>query len=310
MLARLSVCIATYRRPVLLDALLGDLAVQLRRPQQIVVVDNDAAGSAAEVVENWRGRLEGIDVVYAVQPVKNIAITRNRAVELAQGEWIAFIDDDERAPPSWLASLEETVVRHAADGVLAPVLAVLPPDAPDWIRHGRFHDRRRMPTGTVVPSDEMRIGNALLAAAAVRRLVPVFDPAYGLTGGEDGDMLLRLVQGGARLVWCDEAAVTEPVPGTRLQMGWILRRAMRGGQDHARHFRAGRYGGPPGAARRLIFFARAAVQMVVSAGLALLTWPTGRHRGVRWLGRAWANFGKLSVLTGWHYREYAGPPKP
>ena len=45
----------------------------------------------------------------------------------------------------------------------------------------------------------------------------VFNPAYGLTGGEDGDLLMRLMGQGARMVWCDEAYVIEPVPENRMR---------------------------------------------------------------------------------------------
>ncbi|MBS7811738.1 glycosyltransferase family 2 protein [Roseococcus pinisoli] len=306
--ARISVCIATYRRPDLLGALLGDLAVQTRLPEQIVIVDNDAAASAAAVVNDWRARLPRIDLSYEVQPEQNISLTRNRTVALADGDLLAFIDDDERAPPHWLAELEAALLRFNADGALAPVLPVLPAHAPEWIRRGGFYDRYQMPTGSVVPPNELRIGNAILVADRLRWLDPVFNPDYGLTGGEDGDMLLRLVNGGARLIWCEAAAVSEPVPEARLRLGWILKRAMRGGQDFARHFRVGRFGGRPSTARSVMFFARAASQMVTAAGLAILTLPVGRHRAAYWLGRACANFGKLSVLLGWHYREYAQPP--
>ena len=41
-----SVCIATYRRPERLAILLDDLRQQQRLPDQVVIVDNDQAGSA------------------------------------------------------------------------------------------------------------------------------------------------------------------------------------------------------------------------------------------------------------------------
>ena len=45
---KISVCIATYRRPERLSVLLDDLARQERVPDEVVVVDNDASGSARE----------------------------------------------------------------------------------------------------------------------------------------------------------------------------------------------------------------------------------------------------------------------
>lgn len=300
---KISLCIATYRRPDRLSALLDDLVGQQRLPDELVVVDNDAAGSARAVVQRRRELGTPFPIRYDIQPVKNISLTRNRTVELARGDWIAFIDDDERAPAPWLRQLFETASRAAADGVLGPVEPVVPGDAPAWIRQGRFYDWAHMPTGSVVPPNRLRFGNVLLRAALLRKTPAPFDPNYGHTGGEDGDLLARLVQGGARIVWCDEAVVHEPVEPARLSLRWLLLRALRGGQDFARHRLTGRYGAitPAG---KFDFFVRALLQAALAAGLALVTWPIGLHHAVHWLLKASANLGKMSIFLGWHYREY------
>lgn len=302
---KVSLCIATYRRPERLAALLGDLVDQERFPNEVIVVDNDASGSARAVVEHRRRMGAPFPIHYDIQPVKNISLTRNRTVALASGDWIAFIDDDERAPAAWLKRLAETVVRHAADGALGPVEPIVPVDAPAWIRRGRFYDWARMRTGTVIPLNKLRFGNVVLRGALLRDGAAPFDPGYGLTGGEDGDLLGRLVRQGARIVWCDEAVVHEPVEASRLSLRWLLLRALRGGQDFARHKLTGRFGELTAAGRTRLFM-RALLQSAIAAGLALLSWPFGRHRAVYWLLKASANLGKMSIFLGWHYREYEG----
>jgi succinoglycan biosynthesis protein ExoM len=52
-------------------------------------------------------------------------------------------------------------------------------------------------------------------------------------------------------------------------------------------------------------FVRALLQLIVAVVLTILTLPFGRHHAARWLTKASANFGKLSLFFGWHYREYA-----
>jgi succinoglycan biosynthesis protein ExoM len=301
----LSVCIATYRRAPRLAALLDDLVAQRDRPDEVVVVDNDRDASALAVVQRRRAQGAPFPIRYAVQPVKNISLTRNRCIDLAAGDWLAFIDDDERVPVDWLERLRDTQRYFDVDGVLGPVEPVIPPDSPAWIRRGGFYRWARMPTGTAVPPNKLRFGNVMLRAALLRAHAARFDPAYGLTGGEDGDLLVRLVQAGAFIVWCDEAVVLEPVEASRLSVRWLLMRALSGGQSHARHRVAGRYG-PLTGMGRLRYFARALAQATAAAALALLTWPSGRHRAVGWLMRAAANVGKMSILVGWHHRGYAG----
>jgi succinoglycan biosynthesis protein ExoM len=299
-----SVCIATYRRPDRLAALLEDLSRQRRLPDQIVVVDNDAAGTARETVERCRAAGAPFPIDYDIQPEPNIALTRNRTVALARGDWLASVDDDERAPETWLAQLVEAAERYAADGVLGPVDPQLPADAPPWIRRGRFYDFPRMPSGGVVPLNRMRFGNVLLRGDLVRAEPGPFDVSYGLTTGEDADMLIRLVNRGGRIVWCDEAIIHEPIESKRLSLKWLMQRAFSGGQEFARKSISGRYG-PISALGRARLFARSCAQLLISAALAVASLPLGRHRSARWIIVASANFGKLSVFWGWRYREYA-----
>jgi succinoglycan biosynthesis protein ExoM len=301
----ISLCIATYRRPERLGALLEDIVRQRHLPREVLVVDNDAAGSAGATVEQRRALGTPFPIYYDIQPIKNISLTRNRTVAMATNDWIAFIDDDERAPAAWLERLAEAVRRCDADGALGPVQPDLPADAPAWIRRGAFYDWARMRTGTVVPPNKLRFGNVLLRGALLRGTAAPFDPDYGLTGGEDGDLLGRLVRNGARIIWCDEALVHEPVERGRLTLRWLLLRALRGGQDFARHSLNGRFG-PLTFVGRARLFLRALLQLMAAAVLALLALPRGRHRAVYWLLKFAANLGKLSIFAGWHYREYGG----
>jgi succinoglycan biosynthesis protein ExoM len=299
----ISVCIATYLRCDRLSLLLDDLVKQQVVPTEVIVVDNDAAGSARAVVEQRRALGAPFAIRYAIQPIKNISLTRNRTVVLATGDWLAFVDDDERAPKTWLRHLVDAATRFEADGALGPVLPVIPTAAPKWLRHGRFYEWARMPTGTVVPLNKLRFGNVLLRGSLIRHLPLPFDPEYGQTGGEDGDLLGRLVQRGARIVWCDEAVVHEPIEAARLSLRWLLLRSLRGGQDFARHRLTGSFGALtlPG---RVRFFLRALMQSVLAIALAILTCPLGPRRTVYWLLKASANLGKMSILLGLHYREY------
>lgn len=299
-----SVCIATYRRTERLCVLLEDLGKQEVLPDQVVVVDNDVAGSARATVEEFKHKDSRLPISYEIQPERNISATRNRTVHLATADWMAFIDDDERAPPQWLRLLLESAARFQADGVLAPVEPQLPAAAPAWIRRGKFYDWPHVPTGAVVPLKHLRFGNVLLRGRLLREEPGPFDPAYGLSTGEDGDLLLRLIDKGARIVWCDEALVWEPIEPKRLSLRWLLQRSLSGGQQHARLAMQGRYHRVNGAMRAALI-ARWCAQLVIALVLAALSWPWGRHRAVAWLIKAWANFGKLSMLSRWRYSEYA-----
>jgi succinoglycan biosynthesis protein ExoM len=304
-----SICMATFRRNERLRAVLEDIARLDHLPDQVVVVDNDPAGGARVVVEQFRASGMPFKVDYDVQPEPNIAITRNRTVQLASGDWIAFIDDDERAPREWLRELLGAAATFQADGVLAPVEPQVPADAPAWIRKGRFYDFPHQREGAEVPLNCMRFGNVLLRANRLKAEAGPFDPRYGLMAGEDTDLLMRLARKGAKIVWTERAPVFEPVEVKRLSLRYLLMRALSGGQGFARYTLTGSFR-EIGWAGRSLFLSRALLQFTVAAAMAPLSLPFGRQHAAGWLMKASSNFGKLSVLWGWHYSPYGREAEP
>ena len=303
---RVSICLATFQRNERLRAVLDDLVHQDRLPDQVVVVDNDPGGGARAVVDQCRAAGVPFPIDYDVQPIPNIALTRNRTFELATGEWTAFIDDDERAPKEWLRRLLEAAEEFHADGVLSPVEPQVPQSAPAWIRRGRFYDFPHQPEGAIVPYQGMRFGNVLLRADCLRAEQGPFDIRHGLMAGEDVDMLVRLARNGAKIVWSEKAPVYEPIEASRLSLHWLLMRALSGGQAFARYTVIGGFR-PIGFLGCCLFFLRALVQMLVAAGIASVAWIFGWHHGAAWLIKTSANFGKLTVIWGWRYVAYARP---
>jgi succinoglycan biosynthesis protein ExoM len=111
------------------------------------------------------------------------------------------------------------------------------------------------------------------------------------------------VKRGAKIVWFEQAPVFEPVEPKRLSLNWLKLRAITGGQEFARQTLSGRYR-PINWAGRCLFFVRVVLQIVISALLALLVSPLGRHRAAAWLIKAWGNLGKLSAFWGSRYSGY------
>src|SRR6266850_2216588 len=84
---------------------------------------------------------------YCVESQQNIARARNKAVENAEGDFVAFIDDDEFPTQDWLRTLLATLTEYQVDGVLGPVKPHFDAAPPRWIVEGGFHDRPEDPTG-------------------------------------------------------------------------------------------------------------------------------------------------------------------
>ena len=227
----ISVCVCTYKRKEYLIKLMNRLEDQETEglfTYSIVVVDNDCARSAQQVVENFR-RHSSIPISYLNEPEQSIALARNKAVTNAKGDYIAFIDDDEVPSDRWLINLLKACDEFKADGVLGPVVPYYEIDPPRWVIRGQFYERLPHRTGEVLDWMNTRTGNALLGSYLFADDVNLFRREFG-SGGEDRDFFKRMIAKGFRFVWCTEAPVYEAVTAVRCTRSFMLRRALLRGQ--------------------------------------------------------------------------------
>jgi glycosyltransferase involved in cell wall biosynthesis len=227
-LPHIAVCIPTFQRPVLLDKCLAAMQCQecTGFSYSITVVDNDAEQSARQVVERWSAR-SPMPVRYCVEPVQNISLARNRAVENSEGEFIAFIDDDEFPEPRWLQEMFDAFGKLSADGFLGPVIPYYEGTPPKWLVKSGLCARRSFETGAGLTNVRyMSTANVMFRRNIAEGKPRVFDPRYGLTGGEDSDFFDRMMKKGRRFFWCNEAVVHEAVPERRQSRAYHLKRAM------------------------------------------------------------------------------------
>ena len=223
-----TVAILTYRRPgeiqdglpMVLEQVTAVNAADPDFSIDVLVVDNDPAGSARQVVERTGSEL----VRYRVEPRSGISAARNCAIDQSPAaRLLIYLDDDERPEPRWLESLLSVwaVSRPAAvSGRVIPRYES-PPD--EWIVQGRFFQRRSLPTGTEL--DVAAAGNLLLDLDQIRALGLRFDDRFGLAGGEDTLFTRKLYAAGGRMLWCNESAAVDRVPNSRMTRAWALRRS-------------------------------------------------------------------------------------
>jgi succinoglycan biosynthesis protein ExoM len=288
---RVSVCICTYKRPGVIDTLNSVAAQRLPDGVEVeaIVVDNDESRFADALVRLWASDAP-IPVTYGVEPKRNIALARNRALSLASGEWIALIDDDEVADPEWLKALLAAAERYKADAVIGHVAAVYPANAPKWLVAADPLSRRWGASGAVCETGST--ANALLAAKCVATLE--FDPAFGRSGGEDTEFFSRLSADGTRIVVENSAIVRERIPPERMSSSYLRRRAVRSGQSYG--LMRLRTLSPLG---RAGFFAAVLVKIAAFSVAAAALVVLARAAALKLAIRTWLNFGKLRALAGY-----------
>jgi succinoglycan biosynthesis protein ExoM len=234
-LAHICVGICTYKRSALLERLLTEISRQQTGglfTLSVVIADNDEGRSAESVVEAARAEL-GLEIKYYIEPRQNIALARNKVVEKAQGDYLAFIDDDEFPGTEWLLTLFNTCNDYKVDGVLGPVKPFFEDNAPKWVVDGRFYDRPSYPTGYVIDGSKGRTGNVLLRKSIFIEGESPFRPEFRT--GEDQDFFRRMIDKGHTFIWCHEAMAWEVVPPVRWSRKFILRRSLLRGAVSLRH---------------------------------------------------------------------------
>jgi hypothetical protein len=269
----ISVCICTFRRPEMLARALDGVNSQVTKSDfsyEVVVVDNDRQRSAEETVRAFHSN-STLKIIYDCEPEQNISLARNRAIGNATGNLLVFMDDDEFPVVEWLSSLYHAMSQYNADGVLGPVLPFFPGGAPQWLKKSNICNRRRLLTGTrLTNTRDTRTGNVLLKRNILPEGKACFNPAFGLTGGEDQDLFRKLIGSGRILVWCDEAEVYETVPQERWRASFHLRRHSRMGTLNGESLRGTGLAG-------LIGFLKSAFAVPVWLALLLLSFPLGKH---------------------------------
>ena len=190
----------------------------------IVIADNDIQESAKQLVHEFMAVSE-IEITYCIEPRKSISYARNKGLEYARGDAIAFIDDDEFPSPDWLLLMYKALIRYQSAGVLGPVKPFFDSKPPAWLIKGGFYNRPEHRTGFIMPSNECRTGNVLIYKRIIEKLGTAFRSEFG-AGGEDRDLFRRLISMGNRFIWCNEAAVFEIIPPHRWKRTFLMRAAL------------------------------------------------------------------------------------
>lgn len=300
---RIALCALTYRRPAGLAALLGGIA-ELLLPDdvvvEVVIVDNDPDGSAAQQVALAPAGPVG-HAAYVHEPQRGISAARNAAVNAArqrEADAICFIDDDEIPAPDWLTEFVAAQRTTDADVVTGPVFPRFDEPPPDWVIEGEFFERPRH--RHLERIDYATTSSVLIMMRAIADRPEPFDPAFGLSGGEDTHLFAQLHESGHTIVWCDTARVDESIPSSRVDQRWLLRREYRRGQTLSLSLRARH----PGLARPLRRIVNALVQIVRGSAVTLIGLAIGRAARLRGVRQVAFGCGMITGLAGRRYQEY------
>jgi len=226
----ISVIICTYNRCDMLATVLRSLAaldVDPRLSWEVMVVDNNSTDRTREVVE--QAAAEGLgNLRYLFEGRQGKSHALNSAIEAAEGEILAFTDDDVTVHPGWLTGLKSTFDRYPCLGAGGKIIATFDCTPPSWLRLDIprpflsplvSFDHGETPS---VLREEPYGANMAFRKEAFHRyglfrtdLGPVKGNPMGK--GEDSEFASRLLAAGEVMMYAADAIIYHPVEKKRMQ---------------------------------------------------------------------------------------------
>lgn len=194
-----SVLIPAYNAGPFIELALEGVRMQMHGKWEVIVVEDGSKDETQEIVARFAASVSQ-RVCYERSPKnRGVSATRNRAMALARGEVIAFLDADDQWKAGHLQSGLATLERGAdlcfsgfelydagRDRVTLPPLPEITGD----------------PAARLFESNFIQTSSLVMLRAETARRAGEFDP--GLAIGEDCDYWMRVITGGGRLACTGE----------------------------------------------------------------------------------------------------------
>jgi glycosyltransferase involved in cell wall biosynthesis len=131
-----SAIICTHNRDRYLGFAIDSLLAQDFADFEIIIVDNASTDRTREVVE---ARLEDARLHYIYESELGLSVARNTGAKIAQGEILAYLDDDAIASPHWLKTLYSAYSSNPKLAIAGGRVTLIWTDgttAPNWLSAG------------------------------------------------------------------------------------------------------------------------------------------------------------------------------
>ena len=249
----LSLIIATYNRAEQLMVTLESVATQ-RHPAQrweCIVVDNNSKDDTRERVEAFAAAHPDLQLRYVFESNQGLSYARNRGIEEAKSEIIAFVDDDERIVEEFVSAYVELFASHPnAMSAGGKIVAEYPTGRPRWMsKYAEQPIANPMDFGkSIKPFPKGRIpgGGNMAMRRSVFDKIGRFDTSLGRTGkqligGEESDLFERIEAAGMACYYVPRAVMYHIIPAEKLTAEYFERLTYNiGVTQHARAMLHGR----------------------------------------------------------------------
>ncbi|MDH3947325.1 MAG: glycosyltransferase [Gammaproteobacteria bacterium] len=229
----ITVALCTHNHADRLPKTLADLGKMAppSRPWEIVIVDNGCTDGTQELLADTAWRPANVPVRIVPEESLGLSNARNRALKVARGNYLVFIDDDETPDPRWLVAYERDMLFYKPDALGGPIEVIFEHgERPTWLKDELLgflghldHGEGRWLTD---PATTFYGGNFAVRKDIFSQ-VGEFDSGLGRkgrinTGGEDTEFYRRLIDNDHSVRWVPEATIYHRIRADKLRRSYFL----------------------------------------------------------------------------------------
>lgn len=229
----ISVVICTYRNPILLKGVLTSLIEQDfdKDSYEILIIDNNSMDETPKVVREIACQHSNIH--YFFEPKQGLSYARNYGVREANGDLIAFIDDDSIAHPHWLKELKACFIDEEVWAAGGKVVLRWLLEKPKWLGESLLDNLSRTKLGDTcrfLHWPEHVIGGNCAFRKIVFDEVGYFNERLGRkgklqVGNEETELQQRIYNAGKKIAYNPDSLVYHLVQPERVTKKYFLTRA-------------------------------------------------------------------------------------
>ncbi len=235
----ITVIICTYRRLDRLILSLNSLEHQTYNgfDWEVLVVENDIASTSAmnAVIENYKHKLP---IRHILEPQVGLSKARNTGAHLANGEYLAYLDDDAEVAEDWLVTLTEACRSYIPDFCGGPSLPLYLSPKPDWYLDKYATSYVYGDVIQFLKTGEWLGGMNFIVLKKLCSELGCFRTDLGMNGdkvayGEETDLMIRAWKYNPQLkvLYHPKIAVRHEVRPEKMTLYWNIKAALAGGRS-------------------------------------------------------------------------------
>lgn len=230
----ISVIICTYNRVDMLSVTLQSwLSVDdAGYKAEMIIVDNNSTDSTSQLVASFRAECPG-QLRYVRETKTGLSHARNRGIQEASGDIIAFVDDDIFFDKSWLKEICRAFLENpevaCVGGKSIPKFETT---APEWITEKIYRFYGSTCSGEqdrLMVFPEHPFGLNMAFRKSIFSQVGEFNPNLGrlkgnLLSNDETDLFHRIHKSQLKVYFASKAILFHRIPAERTEKHWVLKR--------------------------------------------------------------------------------------